>query len=200
MKASVILDRAKRQLQDEGATRWTAPALLDYLNQARREVVKRRPQDFRARQTEQLVAGAEQAVPAGTAVFLGPIRNMGSDGATPGAVIRQVDRYSLDAFTPNWMADSGTAVKEYVPPLPSEQTYLVNPPVDAAATVHVEVELAAFFSDLTDDTGAEELDMSDRYETPLLYWVLHMAHAQETEESSAQKSADYYKMFRTELE
>jgi len=194
MLASVILSRAGKLLQDTGATRWTSASLLDYLNEARRRIVADVPERFRERRVVQLVAGASQTVPDDCAHFFRVVRNMGADGATPGAIIRQVDRAALDAFASSWMGGTGTAVKEFALEDPRQRTYLVYPAVPASPSVHVEIELAAYPAVLTEDT--EDIGMADEYEVPLLAWVLHRAFLEETEEASPAKASAYLEQYR----
>lgn len=47
--------------------------------------------------------------------FMRALRNMGTDGLTPGSAIRgPVDRYTKDAFTPTWASAAGAEVLEIV--------------------------------------------------------------------------------------
>lgn len=199
MLASAIFTKVSRQLGDAGATRWTAAALLDYINQGRREVVKRRPTDFLAKSVVQLVAGVEQSVAATSAHFFRVTRNMGADGATPGAVVRgPVDRAMLDAVAPDWMTTAGSTVKEFMA-TPGGIKYLVNPPVPATPDVYVEIETAAFLADLTQTDGSEDIGMPDRYAMALEAWMLARAFGEEREEGLQAKAAMYLQLFAAEM-
>ena len=197
MLASVITSRAGKLLQDTGATRWTAASLLDYLNEGRRKIIIAVPERFRSRRTVTLSAGASQSVPSDCAHFFGVVRNMGADGSTAGAIIRQVDRSALDAFSSSWMGLTGSTVKEYAIEDPRQRTYLVNPAVPASPVVQVEIELSAYLAALT--ATSDDIAMSDEYEVPLLAWVMHRAFLEETEETAPDRAAAYLTQFKAEL-
>lgn len=186
MKASVILDRAARIMHDETNVRWAAATLLEYLNAGRRAMITDKPAEFKALRVVTLVEGYEQTVPTDTAWFFGLMRNMGVDGLTIGNHIRQVDFKALEAFLPSWAKKSNRTVKEWAQDDPKETTYLVNPPIPASPVVQVECSLAAYPVDLTADT--DDVGYNDRYERPLLYYVLHLCWAQDSEVGDAKKA------------
>jgi hypothetical protein len=197
MLASVITARAGKLLQDTGATRWTAASLLDYLNEGRRKIVAAVPERFRTRRVVTLSAGASQSAPSDCAHFFGVVRNMGADGATDGAVVREVDRAALIAFSANWMGTTGSTVKEYAIENPRQRTYLINPSIPSTPVVQVEIELAAYPTALT--ATSEDIVLADEYEVPLLAWVMHRALIEETEQSAPEKAAAYLNQYKMEL-
>lgn len=193
--ASTIFSRAWTLLQDNG-TRWPEATLLGWINQGRRLLVRAIPGRFLERRTVQLVAGAVQQVPADCASFIGVWRNRGSAGTTIGKTIRQVERAALDAVSPSWGATTGTEVRDWAMDDPEQPSYLVYPPIPSSPAVWVEIELAAWPADLA--AAGNDIGMSDRYATALLYWLLHQAHAAETEEGSAAKAKAYFDAFYAE--
>lgn len=200
MLASAIFANVQRQLNDAGAVRWTAATLLDYLNQARREIVGKRPADFMEKRAVKLVAGVEQSVPTDCAHFFRVVRNMGPTGTTAGAVVRgPVDRAMLDALAPSWASATGTTVKEFMA-TPAGQTYLVNPAIPATPDVYVEIELAAFLADLEETDGSEDIGLSDRYTLALESWILFRALSEEREESVQAKAAAHFQLFAAEVQ
>ncbi len=62
--------------------------------------------------------------------------------------------------------------------------------------VYAEIELAAFPEAIAADA---DIGMSDRYETALLYWVLHKVMSAETEEGAAAKAEGFFKGFYAEV-
>lgn len=197
MLASVIFQGASQLLSDDGHDRWTAADLLTYLNQVRRRIVEKRPAEFSELRSVLLVAGVKQTAPADCAYLFGPTRNMGADGATPGAGIFAVDRGALDAYTPSWMSATGTTVKEYVKV--GDKAYLVNPGVPATPDVYVELEMAAYLAALTQTDGSEEVGIPGQYEMAMVYWLCHMAFAEDTEASSDARAVMYATAFEGEM-
>lgn len=195
MLASVPINRAARQLQDTGATRWTAAVLLDYCNEAIRKIVSAKPEQHRTRATRQLTAAlSSQSVPTGCIAYFGPKRNMGSDGTTAGAVIRgPVDREALDAFTANWMTTPSTTIKEWTQVSPFEPTFLVNPPVHGTTAVYVEEEYTPEPTTLT--ASSDTLPVSADHEAAIVEWILGRSYGEETEEGSVLRSETCFKRF-----
>lgn len=195
MLASVPINRASRQLNDTGATRWTAAVLLDYCNEAIRAIYSSKPEQYRTRATRQLTAGvAAQSVPTGCIAYFGPKQNMGSDGSTRGATIRgPVDVNDLDAFTPNWRTTTGTTIKEWTQVSPFEPTFLVNPAVSSTTAVYVEEEYTPEPTALT--ASSDTLPTSADHEAAIVEWILARAYGEETEEGSELRSSNHFKMF-----
>lgn len=75
------------------------------------------------------------------------VRNMGTDGFTPGRVIRPVDRYTLDTNDPDWHASSASAaditankaVREFVYSKDTPKSFYVVPGVHASTAQWVEI-------------------------------------------------------------
>jgi len=86
MQAKAILDKAEVLLLDPTNVRWPRNQLLDYLNDGQREVVIYRPDASMEDRVVALVdASTRQTLPANGLRLLDVVRNMGTDGATPGA-------------------------------------------------------------------------------------------------------------------
>lgn len=190
-----IIKKAWTLLQDDG-TRWSEATLLKWLNQGRRMLVRAVSANFISRRVIQLAEGAAQQVPSDCAHFFGVWRNRGADGTAIGVTVRRIDRASLEVFAPLWSAESEAEVRDFAIDDPEAPTYLVYPPVPSSPPVWVEVELAAWPTALTE--ASQDIGMSDRYATALLYWLLHQAHAADTEEGSAAKAKGYFEAFYAE--
>ena len=92
--ASDILDRASIILQDSTNVRFPESELLDFLNDAQREIVLHRPDANMQNADMTLVAGSKQSIPAGGLRLIDVIRNAG------GKAITQVNREVLDETLP----------------------------------------------------------------------------------------------------
>lgn len=196
MLASAIIANVRAIYGDLDAPyRVSDPAMLGYANQARRQIARVRPEEFRGHRSVQLVAGSVQQVPADCAFNFGPVRNMGADGATPGREIRPVSKEALEAFAPNWRSRAGAVVKEALIADPMAARYEVNPPL--TAPTYAELAMAAFPSAMTAVT--DDIGMSDRHEMAITYWMLHMIYSQETEEGSRAIADSYKARFMEEM-
>lgn len=70
--------------------------------------------------------------------FLSPRRNMGSNGTTPGAAIRVVDRDTLDVSDPLWHTRTGTTIKAVVVDPQTPRFFYTYPGVPASPDVWIE--------------------------------------------------------------
>ena len=101
--AAAVMKRANTILQDVGAIRWTPTELHDWLNEGMRTIVTVKPNAKSESVVLPLVAGTKQTLPAQYITLCAVVRNMGTNGATPGRAIRTVlDRRILDAQIPDW--------------------------------------------------------------------------------------------------
>lgn len=72
------------------------------------------------------------------------VRNMGSDGLTPGkAIAPPGDRQRLDLLDPDWHTKTGTAITRWFYSPQDPTTFFVSPGVPAATAVWVDILLVA---------------------------------------------------------
>lgn len=153
-----VLWRVSDQLLDTNPqfTRWAQRTLVNHLNDAQRVIAKFLPHSCARVDAIKLVPGTKQsiaAIPAarilngdgGTAVdlrgyrMLSLPRNMGADGATPGAAIRDGDRKTLDVADPNWHTRTAKSVSQvFYDPL-TPKVFYVYPGVDPTTPMWVEM-------------------------------------------------------------
>jgi hypothetical protein len=154
--ASAILAQVDTVLLDTAKTRWPDAEKLEYLNDGQRQLVLYKPDAFVVNDVYSLVAGTKQGIPDGTNAFqnavpatldegialIKVIRNMGTDGLTPGAVIRPVGIDFLDTYNPDWHSESQVAAaKNYIFDDSDPTRFYVSPP--NTGTGYVEVAYSA---------------------------------------------------------
>lgn len=190
---SDLVARARIVLHDSAGTRWVDAECIKWVSDGQRELVSYKPEAYVKNQSVLLVAGAKQAVPTDCNQFVEITRNMGADGTTTGAMIRLVDRKSLDTTSPSWYGDTPTAtIKNYVFNALDPLRYYVYPPSNGAG--YVEIIYAAHPPALTATTDA--LVVADVYASALLNYLLYRSYSKETEEGSAQLAAIYFGAFQ----
>lgn len=174
--AASIISKARITLQDLAAVRWTDAELLGYLNDGQREICMLRPDACAVVASMPLVAGTRQQIPdAGTAI-LKVVRNMGSNGTTPGRAIRHVLMDTLDSNIPNWHTVSPAAeILHAMTDARMPQFFYVYPP--AATGTQVEVVYAAPPGDVA--ALGDTINVDDVFSTPLLDYVLFRAYTKD---------------------
>lgn len=186
--AKSIIEKAQIVLQDTTGVRWPAETeLLGWLNDGQREVVIYKPNACTRNKAVQLVAGTKQTLPEDGIMLIDVVRNMGTDGATPGRSVRIVMREILDAQMPDWHASAASqTVKHYMFAGLDPRTFYVYPPQPGAQTGYVELVYAASPTDATFD-GAIALD--DIYQNILVDYILYRAYSKDTEYAADQNRA-----------
>lgn len=179
MIAGDILTRAGYVLNDESKVTWVAAEGLAWLNDAQRAIVNARPDASATTVSVALTAGVKQALPSGGQRLIRVTRNMGADGATPGAAVQLTDADSLASWVPNWATDTAQDyVENYLYDDRIPRTWWNYPPVNSG--VYVELQYTQLPTDCTALTGdGSALYVSDAYADALLDYVLYRAFSKE---------------------
>jgi len=175
MLASDLISDVSFHLEDPTHVRWTLDEKLRWLNVAALQVVLVRPDAKSKTESLQLAAGTYQALPSGALRFLGLLRNMGADGATPGVAVTPADRETADQVTPDWHFEEADTVVRHFMLDPDDPThYWVTPPVHATTAVYATVRysLSPTLIPLQTDAPAYDsandlVDLLDIYRGPL---------------------------------
>lgn len=194
-----ILNRASIILQDPTNIRWTAAELLDWLNEGQREVVLAKPNASVKNTSKQLAAGTKQTIPTDGVSLVDVVRNLGTDGSTPGNAIRLVTREILDAQVNNWHAATPAATVKHFTYTPLDpKTFYVYPPQPASGQGYVEIIYSAA---PTDAAANGTITLDDIYTTALLNYVLYRAYSKDAEyAANTQLATAYYQAFQALLQ
>jgi len=186
---TAIIDAAARLLSDQTNTRWLRAELLDYLNEAMRQVVLLQPQSNNTTAVVQLIEGTRQALPAGGWMVLDVYRNMGVTGDVPGRAVRGVSRQLLDAYDPNWhSARKKKVITCFTVDAQDKTAYWVYPPADG--TSHLEINYAIAPTPLT--VEGNPIPLNDIYVAALIEYVMFRAHSKPVEGAGGPQTASGY--------
>lgn len=128
--AKTIIDRAAIQLMDDQNIRWTRSELLDWVNEAQKQVVMLAPSASSTTAVVELVAGTRQDLPEDGWMLLDVYRNIkGNFPQVAGRVVRETSRSMLDRFSPYWHSEPATdEVDSYIYDLQDQRAFWVYPP------------------------------------------------------------------------
>ncbi|CAB3972338.1 MULTISPECIES: DUF6682 family protein [Burkholderia] len=190
--ATELITRAGHILQDEDHVRWTVSELLEWVNDAARETIVRRPAARSVATVLALVTGTRQALPEHGVELLDVVRNMAADGVTPGRIVRRVDRQLLDDQNPDWhTARAKGVVKHFTFDERAPRIFYVYPPVVAGTkveTLHSELPPAIA-------AAADTLDMGAEYINVILSYVCYRALAKDSEYANGTVAALHCQAF-----
>ena len=176
--------------------RWTDAELLRWINDSRMAIITRRPQAGAVIETVALDAGTLQTVPDNAVSFLDAIRNMGTDGATPGRVLRRTDRQNIDDDDLYWhkgakkVEISQFAFDDRIP-----RRYFVYPP--AQAGTQIEIAFARNPAQVTSLTDG--LDFQPEYIDAVVNYVAYRAKSKDSQYANAAEAAAFYSAFNDAL-
>lgn len=187
--AQDVVTRVRGQLIDPDGVRWTDAELLRWVADALRTVLAAKPAAMSTVAVVPLVAGTKQVLPADAHMLLGIVRNMGSDGVTPGRAVRPISRELIDAFNPDWhQATPAAAVQNYVFDANLLDTFYVYPPNNGAGRAEIIYAKAA-----PSEVGlSDELPILDNYLIALTDYVLFRAHQKDSDYAAGQATAQTY--------
>lgn len=169
---SEIIGKAQIVLQDTTGIRWPdTTELLEWLNDAQREVAIYRPDACTVTTSMTCSAGTRQTLPSAATALVDVVRN------TAGAAVRKVPREILDAQLPTWHAATAGDTKHFMydPRLPRE--FYVYPPATSSTSLVIRYQTAP--TDLA-STGST-ITVDDLYAGPLLDYILWRAYSKDAE-------------------
>jgi hypothetical protein len=194
LTGTVLVSRARRILQDQapGGTRWLDIELLDWINDAQREIVLLKPNAKSVTANQQLVAGTKQTLPATGIQLLDVIRN------TSGPAITRVEREIMDAENRNWhQSTASTTVLHYVFSEDAPEVYYVYPP-QPGSPGSIEIVYSAAPTDLA--TLSNTIDLNDIYAGPMVDYILYRSYSKDTEYAgNDQRATNHYNAFQNSL-
>ena len=190
-----ILTKVTTILQDASNVRWSADELVLWLNDAQRELVLYKPNAYVVSTAVKCVQGTKQSLPAAAVSLVDIVRNMGTDGTTPGNAIRAVSREILDTQVPNWHAATASAiVKHFVYTPLDTKNYYVYPPQPSTNQGYIELVYVAL---PTDAVSGGVITLDDIYVTPIISYILFRAYSKDAEyAANATLAATYYQQFQ----
>jgi hypothetical protein len=193
LTAGNIVDRAETILQDTTNIRWQSTELLQWLNDAQRQIVLLKPDANPVVESVLLTVGTKQTIPSTGTQFIDMTRNMGaSPGTTPGAAITYIRRNILDEQNPSWHSTTASAtVQHFTFDNRSPKVFYVYPP--SVGTSYAEIHYA---NAPTDCLTGSNLALGDVYANPILDYILYRAYSKDADyAANEQRAAGALKRF-----
>lgn len=170
------------------ADRYTRTTVEDWVNNynaALRQLVLVRPDSHYRSNGWQLTANETlQPVPDDCMRLIRIDRNMGSDGSTPGAPIREQKRSVLEDFNSTWHSETGeTEVEFYAYELETPLHFWVSPRVHSSTAVYVGGTYGYAFDEVAYDGNfsTAEVEAADQFINPVMAWMLKEAFDVDTD-------------------
>lgn len=221
-RVSVLLQDITPQCQQ-----WPERELVHWLNDGQVAITKFLPAACSRMDAIKLVAGTKQsiqAIPAASCLpgdgstptspiygtqLLSLVRNMGTNGLTPGKAITVVDRDILDTNDPDWHTRTGTEVRSFIYDTNNPRYFYVTPGitglvwVDGSFTAQpIQIpNTAAPGSEAYLNSGSSTVTISiaDEFLDDLVNYVVARANLKDAKYAEPQKSALHQSLFLNSL-
>lgn len=190
LTAQSVIDKAQIILQDTTGIRWPDAELLGWLNDGQREIVLYKPNAYVKNSAVALVPGTKQELPGDGVQLIEVVRNMGTNGTTPGKAIRITIREILDAQLPDWhFSEPSAVVKHYMYSLLDPKHFYVFPPQPNTSPGYVELIYGASPAEAT---LVSTITLDDIYQTVLVDYILYRAYSKDSEYSADSARANLH--------
>ena len=175
-----VIDKVQEVLQDTGGIRWDQTnELLEWLNDAQREIALLKPDATSENTTVTLVTGTKQTIPSDGNRLLRVVRNMSAaSSGNGGRSIRLVARDVLDTQTPTWHDPNVTGdaahtnvVKNYIYDEQDPKNYYVFPGVSGNAYIEI-----VYSKNPATVAAGNNLGVDDIYANAVQNYILYMAY------------------------
>ena len=201
-----LLARIEATLQDTANVRWTEAELLNYINDAQREITNIKPDATATHSNVQLVTGTKQSIPTDGLRLISVVRNMSGywADATGGRAIRLVAWDILDTQDPDWHnptvtgdATHGAIPKHYLFDENDPLNYYVYPGVEGNA--YVELVYSQRPTDLS--AASSTIGIPDNYSNAIIDYCLFRAFTKDAEfAGNATRAGVHYQMFAVSVQ
>ncbi len=178
-------------LSDPSAVDWTTAQILSWINEAQYAISVIRPDASAQIVNLQLSGGTKQTITGRR--LLDVIRNMGTDGGTPGKAITKADWTYKDRFNPNWHTDAASnTIDEYMHDPRIPDVFYVYPPANSGT--YVELKQAIVPTDLTQ--LSDNITIDEIYAPAIIEWVLYRCFSRDSVETpNNQRAMQHYTAF-----
>lgn len=173
-----ILMRVNKLLNDKGFRRWTKDELLNYLNDAQKAIVLRRPDSYTADIDDySCQAGTKQILPPDALLLIDVPYN------TNGRAIQgPIDRQSLDDNYDDWRGGKSAVYAEaYMYDPRNPKTFYLYPGVVAGTQLNVVYSKAPAAITMAENDSNQTISLDDIYVNAIIEWVLYRCYMKDAE-------------------
>lgn len=198
-----ICTQVRRKILDEDGGDFEDSELIQLYNNANKKIVSLRPQAYTRIEPVPLAPGNKQQIPSDGLATINLTRNMGTDGLTPGRVVRMTDSPTMTTMVPTYATDTAQVeVEDWWPVMGYPEQFYVYPPNDG--TGYVEVEMSKAPQQTLYDVGgnwqSELSPFNDNYLDAQINGMLYMAYDDDTDiPGNTPRSALYFARFMQSL-
>lgn len=193
-----VLSRVNKLLNDKVFIRWPKNELLDYLNDAQRAIVLRRPDSYCADDDEEFscVEGTKQSLPSDALKLIDIPRNL-----IGRAIKGPYDRAILDDNYPDWYAGNSASYAElFIYDERNPKTFYLYPGVVAGTELTVVYSKSPPAITLEENEAGMVISLDDIYINAIIEWILYRCYMKDAEyAANPSASTMHLNAFKTQL-
>ena len=194
--AQKIIDEVEQRLFDDTNVRFSQIELLDFLNNAMRNIAMIKVTAYVKNISVQLRAGVKQTIPGDGLQLFEATFNMGADGSTRGRPIRRVNMQDIKEANIDWAAAAvNGSVVEYAQADGDLKNFYISPPQPSAPN-YIEIVYGAVPESVA---YTQAITMDDIYKEPIMLDMFRQAYSKEAKTQDWPKAQNYQQMFLTAL-
>ena len=177
-----LIDKAEEILQDTTNVKWSQQSLLDYVNDAQREIVLIRPDANVSNEQFTLAQSAKQTLPADALRLLSLYKNASPTTKT----IQNIQKKVLDDTVSDWYGTTGNFVEYYVYDERDPKHFYVYPhPSGGGHKADIVFSFAPDKINIADfSTSTTVIGLDDIYANAIFDYMLYRAYQKDTESAS----------------
>ena len=192
-----IILRVNKLLNDPGFPRWPKEELLDYVNDAQRAIVLRRPDAYTVDVDDfSCVAGTKQSLPSDALRLIDITRNESGR-----AIKGPFDKSVLDDNYPNWYSgNAATEAELFIYDERNPKTFYVYPGVALSTKLTAVYSKAPPAITLAQNDALQVISLDDIYVNAIIEWSMYRCYMKDAEyAANPNKSMMHQNAFRTQL-
>lgn len=192
--AQLMITKIRLLAQDPNGVRWGDLELLNWLNDAQREIVLYKPDAKAINTSIKLASGTKQSIPAMGLSLIKVVRNMGAAGTTPGKAILLVDAAILDSQIPDWHTATASGVAlHYCYDDRDPKSFYVYPP-QPVSSQYAEIVYAAHPAPMS--TYSSKTDLDDLYINAMVDYAMYRAFSKDADfAGNGQRAMAHFQAF-----
>ena len=179
-----IVNVVEKKAIDEGNDDFTQAELIGLYNLALRFIVSLVPRAYAIMTSELLAPGTLQSIPATGLVLSNVVRNMGTDGETPGTPVTEADLVAMNKLVPGWSTETASAEIDNFMRVPGmDASFYVSPPSDGTGYVQMVYPATPPTTtyDAAGDWEDDKIPLSDEFIPALPDAMLYNAYDDDTD-------------------
>lgn len=190
-----MVDVVEKKAVDENNDDFSKAELINLYNLSLRFIVSLVPRAYTIQSSQKLAAGTLQSLPYDGLRLVNVLRNMGTDGETPGASILEASLAAMNRLVPNWSTETAAAtVDQFMRILEMDASFYVSPPNDG--TGYIQMVYAAMpptsTYDADDDWEDDKIPLSDEFVPAIPDAMLFHAYDDDTDIPGNTPRSQYY--------